>query len=182
MKTDHPWKDVLEEHPREALEFMFPGTAALIDWSEFPRSLEQEMRKLLPASATGDRIVDRLLGCKKGEGEFYVHLEVQGKPEDVFPNRVVEYNDAATLHLRHPVLSVAILVDDDPDWKPARYAYEESGFRKTVEWPVFKALDWLGRFDELERHRNPFAFFLLCHLRAQATEGKDEEREAEGKH
>ena len=119
MTIDHPWKEALESHLREALEFMFPGIAPSIDWSSFPRSLEQEVRKALPDSASGDRIVDRVLGCATHQGdERYVHLEVQGRKQDHFPNRVVDYNDGARLHLGHPVVSVAVLVDPDPDWRP----------------------------------------------------------------
>ncbi|MBY0232059.1 MAG: hypothetical protein K2W96_22475 [Gemmataceae bacterium] len=178
MKTDHPWKEALELHLREALQFMCPDIASRIDWSAFPRSLEQEVRKALPDSAMGDRIVDRLFGCTTLEKEeLYVHLEVQGTKQEHFPLRVVDYNSGARLHLGHRVVSVAVLVDSDPGWKPDTAVYEELGYREEVRYPVFKATDWRDRLDELEGDPNPFKLFVAAHLRAQATERDLGERE-----
>ena len=46
-----------------------------------------------------------------------------------------------------------------------------------MKYPVFKATDWRDRLDELEAGPNPFKLFVAAHLRAQATERDDAERE-----
>lgn len=101
------------------------------------------MHKLLHASATGKRYVDKPVKvCTRDGDDGYIHAEIQAHCEADFGLRVKEYNDKAEDRHRHPVVSVALLLDDDPDWRPASYVYEKWGFRKVVAFPLVKTLDW----------------------------------------
>jgi hypothetical protein len=45
---DFPWKQILRQYFREAIEFFFPATAALIDWQKPPEFLDKEYHLGLP--------------------------------------------------------------------------------------------------------------------------------------
>src|SRR4051794_32692463 len=102
---DSVWKEVLEQELPDVLALLFPEVHADLDWARDTEALEQEMRKLHPQAATGKRIVDRLVKAyQKGTGdERYLHLEVQGQPEDDFPRRLHVYNYKAEDHFGQPV-------------------------------------------------------------------------------
>ncbi len=76
------------------------------------------------------------------------------------------------------MISLAILADDDPDWRPGRYEYGRWGFRTLTEFPVVKLLDHAGQYEELEANPNPFAVVVLAHLKALETRRSPAERHA----
>src|SRR5690349_9311608 len=115
MDYDSPWKAAANELFKELVAFFFPKIHADIDWTVDFESLEQEMLKLLPESLTGNRYVDKLVKVRKLSGdERYLHVEIQAQHQEGFARRVVQYNEKAEDRHAHPVVSVAILVDDDP--------------------------------------------------------------------
>jgi hypothetical protein len=75
------------------------------------------------------------------------------------------------------VISLAILADDDPDWRPCRYEYSRWDFRTSTEFPIVKLLDYAPRYKELEAHTNPFAVVVLAHLKALETRRSPAERQ-----
>jgi hypothetical protein len=91
-----------------------------------------------------------------------------------------DYNDVARVHLRHHVISVAILGDEDPDWNPEVYHWEKDGCELTFKFRLIKLLRWRGKEQELLSHDNPFALFVLAHLLILPTQD-DEETRAEWK-
>jgi hypothetical protein len=113
---DSPWKELVGRYFPEFLAFFFPDIAAEADPAEDTDQLEQELRKLLPSSETGKRVVDRLvkLNTRAGDTRF-LHVELQAQKEDGFPRRVHVYNSRASDHLDQDVVSVAVLLDDDPE-------------------------------------------------------------------
>jgi hypothetical protein len=76
--------------------------------------------------------------------------------------------DIADVYNRQ-VVSLAILADDDPDWRPGRYEDELWGWSVRMNWPVVKLLDFSDRETELEKSKNPFATVVLAHLKALET-------------
>ncbi len=42
-EMDSPWKKILRQYLREALEFYFPDIAAIVDWTEPPVFLDKEL-------------------------------------------------------------------------------------------------------------------------------------------
>lgn len=57
---DNAWKELLDHHFREFMEFFFPTIAAEINWARKPVFLDKELAKLGPRHATGKRIADKL--------------------------------------------------------------------------------------------------------------------------
>jgi hypothetical protein len=67
------------------------------------------------------------------------------------------------------VISLAVLADDDPDWRPSQYGYGRWGFRTGTEFPTVKLLDLAPRWQLQETDTNPFALLVLAHLKTLET-------------
>ncbi len=187
-ETDNPWKESLDNLYPLAMRFFLPKAAAGVDWTRDYEALENNLRPFLPESQTGLRFVDKLVKVWRGqtlEGEEleagtqeedYYHFEVQYQKEDGFEKRMSDYNDVARVHYRSPIISVAILGDQDPAWRPERYHWEREGCELTFKFHLIKLLDWRGQEQELFDHVNPFALFVLAHLLIHPTRNDLEQR------
>jgi len=69
----------------------------------------------------------------------------------------------------HAVVSIALLADDRPNWRPETYAMGLWGCEVRFRFPTAKLLDFRERLAELEANRNPVAALVLAHLAAQRT-------------
>jgi hypothetical protein len=67
------------------------------------------------------------------------------------------------------VVSLVVLTDHRPSWRPHEYRCERWGFEHILRFPVVKALDYRERRAELEGDSNPFALVVTAHLEAQAA-------------
>jgi hypothetical protein len=76
------------------------------------------------------------------------------------------------------VISLAILADADPDWRPSQYGYGRWGFHTGTTYPIVKLVDWAPRAAELEADPNPFALMVLAQLKTLETRGSPTERQA----
>jgi hypothetical protein len=143
--------------------------------------LDKELQQLLPRAAQGRRTVDKLVKVWRPDGAeawVLVHIEVQTRRQRGFARRMFVYScRIADRYNREPV-SLAVLADDDPSWRPAGYEWELWGCKKRMEFPAVKLLDYAGREAELEHDRNPFAKVVLAHLKALATRRDPEDRRA----
>jgi hypothetical protein len=75
-----------------------------------------------------------------------------------------------------PVVSLAVLTDENGDWRPTTHAYGLWGCSLNFEFPIAKLLDYKEDMEGLEQHQNPFAVVTLAHLQAQATRKSPEAR------
>lgn len=78
---DSPWKETIERHFPDFLQFFFPSVHAQVDWSKPVIFLEQELRAVARDAELGTRYVDKLVELTRLDGHpenVYVHLEVQG--------------------------------------------------------------------------------------------------------
>jgi hypothetical protein len=174
---DSPWKDAVDGFFLWFLSFFFPKIYADLDLTQDHEFLEQEMRKLLPAARTGKRLADKLVKLTTKEGDVrYLHVEVQGDAEDAFEHRMDVYNYRARDRVGQPVVSVAVLADDDPTWRPSAYVFSCWGFEQSLRFPPIKVLDYARRAAELEADPNPFALFVLAHLQSRQTRGDPQAR------
>ena len=107
-----------------------------------------------------------------------IHIEVQAAREGEFPRRMHVYNHRIFDRYGREVISLAILADDDPGWRPTRYEYTRWGFRSLTEFPIVKLIDYATRYQELEADPNPFAVVVLAHLKAAETRRSPEDRRA----
>jgi hypothetical protein len=67
------------------------------------------------------------------------------------------------------IVSLAVLADARPSFRPATYQRTRWGCERTFRFPVQKLLDWHARWAELEASPNPFALVVMAHLKARSA-------------
>ncbi|MFP4350044.1 MAG: hypothetical protein ACLFQY_17255 [Desulfococcaceae bacterium] len=110
------------------------------------------------------------------EAWVLVHVEVQGQEEKEFGHRVFVYHYRIhDLHKR-PVVSLAILADENPGWYIHSYEQELWGCRTNFDFPAVKLLAYRDQWEILEASSNPFAVVVMAHLRTMETRKDQNER------
>ena len=71
---------------------------------------------------------------------------------------------------------LAILADPNAGWRPNSYSSSFWETEISIRYPVVKLLDFADRLDELEHSSNPFARFVMAHLKTLETQGDYETR------
>jgi hypothetical protein len=177
---DSPWKEALELFLEPCTALLFPEVHAGVDWRPGYRSLDQELQRVVREAKVGRRLADKLFQVWRSDGSeawLLVHIEVQGRRERAFPERMLVYAYRIYDRHRRPVASLAVLYDESPAWRPDRFEVGLWGSALGVRFVTAKLLDWRGREEELERSPNPFAALVLAHLAAQATRDSPAQRE-----
>jgi hypothetical protein len=181
MDYDSPWKEALDRFFRLFLLFFFPKVAARIDWSRDHEPLDTELRKVVRDAETGLRYIDRLVKVFRPRGESrLLHAEVQCEPEEGFERRMHVYNYRVEDVYGEPVLTLVVPGDDNPDWRPSRYVFEEDGCERTLTFLTVKLLDYENQGEALEDDANPFGLMVAAHLLARRTR-RDMAARMEGK-
>ena len=80
------------------------------------------------------------------------------------------------LFMADPIIGLAILGDDISDWKPIHYANLLWGTGVEFKYRAVKLKDYEDRLEALEGSANPFARFVLAHLKTLETQGRYETR------
>jgi hypothetical protein len=125
--------------------------------------------------------VDKLVKVWLKNGEeawLLIHVEVQTWREADFPKRMHVYNYRLFDRYDREVISLAILADEDPDWRPTGYSYGRWGFRSGTEFPIAKLLDYGQRWEVLEASTNPFATVVMAHLKTLETRHAPADRQS----
>ena len=176
---DGPWKNFLEGHFSQFIEFFVPEAYLEIDWSRPPVSLNTELRRLRRGNATGDKRVDSLFQVflKTGdEHRVLIHIEVQSTRDRDLPVRLFEYCYRAWDRHRQRVASIAILADTGPKFRPNLFSWELWGSKMSFRFPVIKLLDYKKQWEKLEASRNVFAVATMAQLKTKATYNDPEAR------
>ncbi|MEH1942423.1 MAG: DUF4351 domain-containing protein [Nostoc sp.] len=179
--NDSPWKEILEAYFPQAMQFFFPQTAELINWERPHEFLDKEFQQIAREAELGRRYVDKLVKVWQTQGQetwLLIHVEIQAKSEDTFPERMFSYNLRIFDRFAKPAMSLAILCDTDPTWRPNQYSYNYPNTRLNFEFGTVKLLDYQNRWAELEASDNPFATVVMAHLKTQQTNKKPGERKA----
>jgi hypothetical protein len=169
---DSPWKEALELFFEQFLAFYFPKVHQAIDWTRGYQFLEQELRRIIRRSERGKYAVDKLVKVWMLDGSetwLLIHIEIQCQYDAGFPKRMHVYNYRISDYYNNEVISLALLADDQSDWRPDRYFWECAGFRKEYVWPVAKLLDYLPHLEVLEKVGSPFAVLTIAHLQTIRT-------------
>lgn len=175
---DSPWKEALDQFFQPFLELVFPAVAEAIDWNQPVKSLNTELQQLTPESSSGRLYADKLVEVTLLSGDqewLLVHIEVQGRAQKNFNQRMFHYHVRIWDKYQQPLLSLAVLTDIQDSFRPGLYQnnLNHLGQNLTFEFPTIKLLDWMGRIDELEDNLNPFALVLLAQLQVMRY-GKDQ--------
>jgi Domain of unknown function (DUF4351) len=176
---DSPWKRILRFNFREAIEFLFPAIAVEIDWNRPIEFLDKEFQQLTPDSEIGKRFADQLVKAYQKNGDsiiLLIHLEVQAEPEIIFLKRMFTYVIRIVDYFNQEPISLAILCDSDPDWRPNQYRFTTPGSSLEFNFTAVKLLDYRSRWDELEASDNIFATVVMTHLKAQETKRNEPAR------
>jgi hypothetical protein len=164
-ETDGPWKDVLEHFFQPFLEFCFPEWAKQIDWKKGYKTLKAD----LPARE-GTQICDMIFEVTLLTGKkslLLLHLEIQGQKQKDFASRMMGYNASIYKRKKRQVISAAILIDDDPSWRPDCFEQQHPFTGKLYHQFFFdtvKLLDYRGKEEELKKEKNIFALVFLAQL------------------
>ena len=176
---DSPWKEIIEDFFPRFLEFFFLEAYKVIDWGRPYEFLDKELQQLEPDAEIGKRLVDKVAKVWLHNGEqawVLVHVEVQGQYDSQFTQRMYTYNYRLFDRHQKRVISLAVLADEEPNWRPASYSYQLGGCSVSLEFPVAKILDYDSQWEALEKNPNPFSVVVMAHLKAKATNRDPENR------
>ncbi|WP_448571876.1 hypothetical protein [Trichothermofontia sp.] len=138
-----------------------------------------EPQKIVPAAERSKRFADKLVKVWLRDGTetwILIHIEVQGRKDPHFPERMYVYNYRISDRYNRPVLSLAILGDTHPHWRPQAYRQEILDCRLEFHFPSVKLLDYCNRIAELEASPNPFAIVVLAHLQSLTSKRNLQQR------
>jgi len=176
---DSPWKEVIELYFPRFLEFFFTLAYDAIDWTRPYEFLDTELQQLEPDAEIGRRLVDKVAKVWLLDGEeawVLVHVEVQGQYDSQFPERMYTYNYRLFDRHKKRVISLAVLADEQANWRPSSYSYQLGGCRVSLEFPIAKLLDYEQEWETLEETTNPFGVVVMAHLKTKATQRNPESR------
>src|SRR5262249_55972622 len=120
----------------------------------------------------GKRLADKLFKVWRTDGNqawLLVHIEVQGRREPAFPERMFVYSYRIYDLYRRPVVSLAVLCDEQPGWRPDHFEYNLWGCQVGLRFPVVKLVDYRQNEAALEQSANPFAVVVLAQLKVLET-------------
>jgi hypothetical protein len=189
-RYDSGWKEVIEKLLEPFLEFFFPLIYKDIDFSKKYETMNNELKKIDPEGKIGTRIADELIKVYLKDGSerylfIYIHIEVQGKKEPHYIMRVYIYNYRIFDLLWEKgvdVISLSILTDEDPDYRPDEYVVSRWGFEHRFKVPIVKLIDYKLKDElkrELETSTNPMAMVVRAQLKSyEIKKGDDDQRYA----
>lgn len=176
---DGAWKAALGVYLQEFLALCFPAMHTAIDWSRPYRFLETELQRATSDDQQGRRTADKLVEVWGRDGVaawVLIHIEVQSQDASDFPARMFQYHHRLRDRFDRPIVSIAVLDDDRPRWRPATYEAALWGCEVRFRFPIVKLLDYQGQLVELEHSRNPVASLILAHLAARRTRADPAQR------
>lgn len=118
---DGGWKQLIEDELEEFFRFFFPQVYAAIDFQYGCQSRDKELAKIMVGADMGNREADKLFEVQWRDGGrelVLVHVEVQAQGEKDFPQRMYVYNTRIWQRYGRPAVSLALLVDEAPQFYP----------------------------------------------------------------
>jgi hypothetical protein len=143
-QRDQLWKGAFRMLMPQFVQFYFPDYYDEIDWSKGVEYLDKELYTLQLKSESKGRIADVLvkLHLKSGEAIWLLlHIEIQGYVDKDFELRVhqMQYR-IEDLFSVNPIM-LAILTDDNPNFRPKYYRTEVWGTVSYTEFNSYKVMD-----------------------------------------
>jgi len=175
---DSAWKEVIERLFEPFTEFFFADIHKDIDFSKGIEILDSELRDIAPYGNVGKRYADELVKVHLKDGSLacvwvFIHIEVQGTKEKkgIFPERAYIYNYRIydkNIEKGVKVISVAILTDEDKNYRPDEYLVQQWGFELRMKIPMVKIIDFKDNKElrkSLETSDNPMAMIVKAQLK-----------------
>lgn len=189
-KYDSAWKEVIERFFKFFLEFFFPEMHDKIDFSRKIEFLNTGLRSITASSDLGDRVSDVLVKVYLKDGTpryicILIHIEIQGQPRVDFMERMYIFNYRTfdkRIEEGAPVISAAILTDDNETYRPDEYSVRFCGFELRMKIPMVKILDYKLKpemMEKLETSDNPMAVVVKAQLKNLEVKKADEDTKFE---
>ena len=162
---DSPWKEALERFFKQFLALLFPAVHREIDWSRGYEMLHAELEQIVREAELGTVLADVLVKVYRHDGEeiwVLIHVEVQAQPDARLPERMFIYHYRIFDRYHRPVVSLAVLADEQAAWRPDHYEHDLWGCRVQLDYPIVKLLDFQNQLDLLESDENPFCAVGGC--------------------
>jgi hypothetical protein len=163
---DNNWKEVIEKHVREAVQFFLPVLDPEVDWTRTPVFLEQELRNIRRKTLKGrKKIVDKLIKVwlKNGEERWIlIHIEIESSDDEGFNKRMFNYFSRAFDKYDVAIVALALLVGEKPPPSFNKYEIRNWGTYLTYGYDAYVVAH--QNEDELLASPNIFALFILANL------------------
>ncbi len=189
-KYDSAWKKVIRELFSDFLEFFYPEIHSAIDFSKEVTFLDKELQEILGGSNLGGRVADVLVKVHLKNNEtayicIIIHIEVQGTSKKDFMERMFIYYYRSfdkEVDKKIPVISLAMLTDDNENFREDTYQFGFLGFEIKMKVPMVKILDYKLKEEyrqKLETSSNPMAMIARAQLKSLEVKGADSEKRFE---
>jgi len=152
------------------MDFYFPDFSARIDWRQRPRFRDKELAKLAFGAASDVMVADKLAEVRLRDGggrQVLIHIEIQAQRDRRLARRMRDYNYRIGEAYGLPVVSLALLADEHPNWRPRRFRQQLQGTVKEFTFSIAKLLDYVADMEALEASNNPIAWVSAAHRRTQ---------------
>ncbi|CAM2009169.1 hypothetical protein [Acanthopleuribacter pedis] len=176
---DNPWKHVAEDFFPELVAFFMPDAYREIDWEKPVESLDKDLPKEEVNDAVGDRRADKLFRVVTTDGDaqlVYLHIEFQNEVDEALSERMYIYNCRFFNKFRAPIVSLAILGDTNPDWRPEPFGFGKWGSILNFEFRIAKLMDYIAAREALESKENVIGLIVLAHLAGKLTRNRLDQR------
>jgi len=174
---DNPWKEALSLYFQPFIAFFFPIIHDNINWERGYEFLDNELQQIVREAEIGFREADKLVKVWQNNGQetwILIHIEIQSQPQSQFAERMYVYNNRIFDRYRRPVVSLAILADEQASWRPQQFSYDLWGCHVSLEFPTVKLLDYDP--ETLSQNQNVFAPIIAAHLETQKTRRNPQQR------
>ncbi len=176
---DSPWRKIMDRYFPDFMKLCWPEKYALIDWERGYKMLDQALLKIDKKAALGNQVVDKLveLYCRDGEVTYLIlHIEIQKNQRSNFEQRMFQYRYRLRDLYDQPIASLAILIDNDLNWRPNVYSESLWGSSIEMRFPILKLADYREQVEDLKKANNRFAPVILAQLAANETAQSAETR------
>jgi hypothetical protein len=168
-EEDAAWKEILDLYLKDFIELCFPMLSELINWNKKWMSLDKELQTITRSNVSRKQLLDKLyqVNLKDGSEQWIlIHIEIQGKKEKLFPERMFTYAYRSFDKYKKPIISLAVLTDKNNKWRPNSFKVGLGGSYLKLKFLVIKIIDYQDKMTELNSSTNPFASVLLVQLAA----------------
>lgn len=168
---DTPWKEILGRFFEPFMAFFFPRAHREIDWSRGFVLLDKELARITRGATLGPRVADKLIKVWRNDATsrlVLVHIEAQNQRQEDFEKRIFVYNYRIFDLYELPVVSLAVLGDDSPSWRPTCFGWEVWGCSLELRFPIVKLVDFERDLRVVEGEE-PMAILVAAHLAMRRT-------------
>ena len=144
-ETDTPWKTILDVYFEQFMAYCWPEKHAEVDWSKGYKMLDKELSKIARNAPIGNRVVDKLVELHLKNGQvsgILFHLEIQGRSECTFEERMFIYRYRLRDLYNKPIASLAVLIDKSKRWRPGVFKEEFWGTSIEMRFKIIKLIDY----------------------------------------